>query len=135
MDLPSSLIIKRGTILHSVIFEYIDHGKFFVIMGEDDKNYIGLFFINSKINSFNNKPLLRQMQYEMRVSDYDFLDHDSYLCCTELTKIDKKRLDESLSEGTTQYKGFMQQDHLDAVLQLVRGSKLFSEQEKQLFFI
>ena len=48
MILPNSLLIKRGVILHSTIFEYIDHGKFFVIIGEDEENYIGLFFINSK---------------------------------------------------------------------------------------
>ena len=36
MILPSSLhenFIKRGTILHSEIFEDIDHGKFFAVMG------------------------------------------------------------------------------------------------------
>ncbi len=42
MILPDSLLIKRGVILHSTIFEYIDHGKFFVIIGEDEENYIGL---------------------------------------------------------------------------------------------
>lgn len=44
MILPDSVLIKRGVILHSTIFEYIDHGKFFVIIGEDEDNYIGLFF-------------------------------------------------------------------------------------------
>lgn len=36
MDIPSALIeiqIARGTILHSTMFQNIDHGKFFVIVG------------------------------------------------------------------------------------------------------
>lgn len=37
MDIPIDILaksgIQRGTILHSTLFEYIDHGKFFVIVG------------------------------------------------------------------------------------------------------
>ena len=50
MDIGTSvaaLSIKRGTIFHSTIFEDIDHGKFFVVIGEDDRCLVGFFFINS----------------------------------------------------------------------------------------
>lgn len=40
-------VIKRGTILHSDEFDYVDHGKMFVVMGEDDTQLYGFFFINS----------------------------------------------------------------------------------------
>ena len=43
-------VIKRGTILHSDEFDYVDHGKMFVVMGEDDTQLYGFFFINSDIN-------------------------------------------------------------------------------------
>ena len=29
-------VLKRGAILHSDEFDYVDHGKMFVVMGEDD---------------------------------------------------------------------------------------------------
>ena len=72
MILPNSLLIKRGVILHSTIFEYIDHGKFFVIIGEDEENYIGLFFINSNINYFNHKQELFERILNLRNYKYSF---------------------------------------------------------------
>ena len=134
MILPNSLIIKRGVILHSTIFEYIDHGKFFVIIGEDNDNYIGLFFINSNINYFNRKQTLFEMQYPLLKRDYEFLDYDSFLCCTEITKLNKKKLSDSFSTKISENKGVLQQEHLDDVLNLVRKSKLFTDEEKEIYF-
>lgn len=134
MNLPSSLILQRGVILHSTIFEYIDHGKFFVIIGEDKDNYIGLFFINSNINFFNRKQELLKMQYPLLQRDYSFLDHDSFLCCTEITTINKQRLSDSFSTKETDYKGVLRTQHLDEVLNLVRKSKLFTDEEKEMYF-
>ena len=130
MILPNSLLIKRGVILHSTIFEYIDHGKFFVIIGEDEENYIGLFFINSNINYFNRKQELLEMQYPLLKRDYEFL----FLCCTEITKLNKKKLTDSFPTKVSEYKGALQQEHLDAVLNLVRKSKLFTDEEKEIYF-
>lgn len=86
MDLPISLLensIQRGTILHSTIFENIDHGKFFVVMGVTQEYIAGFFFINSNIHrSLFDKPEQLALQYPLRHSDYKFLDHDSFLCAT-----------------------------------------------------
>ena len=48
-------VIKRGTILHSDEFDYVDHGKMFVVMGEDDTQLYGFFFINSDILIWRSK--------------------------------------------------------------------------------
>ena len=134
MDLPASLVIDRGSILHSSVFEYIDHGKFFVIIGEDERNYVGFFFINSDINPINRKPEQLKMQYPLRKADYSFLRYDSFLCCTQVSTIGKARLEASLSSGETSVKGKLLEEHLDDVLALVRGSKLFTLAEKATFF-
>ena len=42
-------LIKRGAILHSETFDFVDHGKFFVIMGVSHGEVAGFFFINSGI--------------------------------------------------------------------------------------
>ena len=59
MDLPVTLVdslVCRGQILHSDIFEDIDHAKFLVVIGVSDESIAGFFHINSKINRFiNNK--------------------------------------------------------------------------------
>lgn len=58
----ADVYIKRGSILHSREFEGIDHGKFFVIVGEDKDELYGFFFINSHINPYLQKrPALYQM--------------------------------------------------------------------------
>ena len=134
MDLPVSLVIQRGSILHSTVFDNIDHGKFFVIIGENDKNYVGFFFINSNINPINQKPEQLKMQYLLRPSDYSFLTHDSFLCCTEVSSIPKEKLALSIEEGITTVKGVLNQNHIDDVLEMVRMSKLFSKSEKETFF-
>lgn len=44
MELPQSLhkhFVQRGSILHSEIFEDIDHGKFFAVIGVSDDMVAG----------------------------------------------------------------------------------------------
>lgn len=74
------------------------------------------------------------MQYPLLKRDYKFLDYDSFLCCTEITLLDKKELSDSFSTKVTEYKGVLQQEHLDDVLTLVRNSKLFTDEEKEIYF-
>ena len=60
MELPANLIessITRGTILHSTIFEEIDHGKYFVIIGVSEEQIAGFFFINSIYTQASNQNL------------------------------------------------------------------------------
>ena len=50
MEIPSTLIenqLHRGTILHSTMFENIDHRKFFAIVGINQEYVAGFFFITT----------------------------------------------------------------------------------------
>lgn len=134
MELPVSLAIQRGSILHSSLFDNIDHAKFFVIIGENNKNYVGFFFINSNINPINRKTEQLRMQYPLPPADYNFLTHDSFLCCTQISTIPKAKLAASIRSGVTSVKGVLRQQHIDDILSLVRSSKLFSKEEKDTFF-
>lgn len=81
-------LVSRGQILHSDIFEDIDHAKFFVVIGISDDAVAGFFYINSEINRFiNNKDEQLLMQYPLFKSDYKFLSHDSYICATNVVKL------------------------------------------------
>ena len=136
MDLPVSLIIKRGAILHTDLFiGTIGHCKFIVIIGEDAENYIGLFFINSNIhrNIFNKQELLN-LQYPLLQKDYNFLEYDSFLSCTEITKLNKVALSKSMSENQTRFKSMLKDEHLKEILNLVRNSSVFSKKEKEIYF-
>lgn len=138
MDLPISLLensIKRGTILHSTIFENIDHGKFFVVMGITEEYIAGFFFINSNIHqSLLNKPEQFALQYLLKQDDYKFLKYDSFLCATDILKKERKEIAKSITDGKTSIIGNLNKEHLEEVLDMVRNSKIFSNIDKMKFF-
>lgn len=139
MELPISLIddcfVKRGQILHSDIFENIDHPKFFVIIGVSQTEVAGFFYINSEINRFiNTKTEQLLMQYPIFCSDYEFLSHDSYICATNVVRMPKAEIVNSIHNGRTKLVGDLKQNHLKALLEKVRGSELFSKKIKDEFF-
>ena len=137
MDIPKSLLsntIERGVILHSTMFNYIDHGKFFVIIGITDEEVAGFFFINSNINkSIESKNEQFAMQYLMRKCDYRFLRYDSFLSATKILKLPRKKIVDSISEGLTSIIGNMKEEHLNELLKSARESRLFSIHEKKSF--
>ena len=132
----ADVYIKRGSILHSREFEGIDHGKFFVIVGEDKDDLYGFFFINSNINPYLQKrPALYQMQIPLNQENYsEILTHNSFLDCHAITPISKKKLKNLFGVGKTQYKGELTADDLEIVMRTVRESDLFSDYEKETFF-
>lgn len=139
MDLPNSLIelsIDRGAILHSSIFVNIDHPKFFVVIGVDEDNIAGFFYINSRINENVIKAKTEQwrMQYLINNKDYSFLDHDSYICASDIKIISRNSIVESVINGITKKVGNLKEDHLEDLLEMVRNSKLFSKIEKDKYF-
>ena len=132
----AEVYIKRGSILHSREFEGIDHGKFFVIVGEDKDDLYGFFFINSNINPYlQNRPSLYQMQIPLNQENYsDILTHNSFLDCHAITPISKTKLKGQFGEGKAQYKGELTEEDLDVVMRTVRESDLFSDYEKETYF-
>lgn len=131
----AALSIKRGTVFHSTIFKDIDHGKFFVVIGENDKELVGFFFINSWINQFiQGKPEMLKLQFPISNEDYDFLSHNSFLNCSSLTTIDKSKLSSSIASGETDIKGQLSNEDISRILEIVRESKLYSKIERDTFF-
>lgn len=138
MEIPTAILeniaIKRGSILHSRIFDYIDHGKFFVIIGVSNDCVAGFFFINSNINkAIENKPEQYAMQYPLPHRYYSFLRYDSFISATDIIKIPQKDLVASIRDGKTTIVGEMMQEHLDDLLEKARQSRLFSKREKESF--
>lgn len=138
MDLPETLIgetVRRGQILHSEIFDNIDHAKFFVVIGVTDDEVAGFFYINSRVNSLvNRKPEQLAMQYPIYAKDYGFLRYDSFICATNIVTRPKHILTRSISEGKTTFIDSLKAEHLNELLEKVRKSRLFSKYEKKRFF-
>lgn len=126
--------IRRGAILHSETFDFVDHGKFFVIMGVSHGEVAGFFFINSGVNRYiQGKDDMLAMQYPMRREDYGFLRYDSFLAAQELLKMPISKIESDMEGGRTVFKAFMKEEHVDEVLQMARRSKLFKPRDKKNF--
>lgn len=126
--------IDRGAILHSTIFEDIDHGKFFVIVGVSTDYIAGFFFINSNINKhIESKPAQFAMQYPMKKTDYAFLRYDSFLSATKIKILPRSRLAETMKSGITTFVGTMKKEHMDELLEKARTSELFSKHQIRQF--
>ncbi len=138
MELPEALLyngIRRGTILLSDSYEYIDHAKFFAIIGVYEDKIAGFFFINSRIHPvIQSKPEQFAMQYQLRKKDYDFLRYDSFLCANNLITRPVTDLVKTMQKGETTIVGQLTDEDLEAVLAACRDSRLFSPKEKRLFF-
>jgi hypothetical protein len=70
----------------------IPKNKFVVIVCNDDKYYWG-FFINTEVREFIKKhQKMLKCQVPIKLSQYSFLDYDSYINCVELYPFDKNKL-------------------------------------------
>ena len=138
MELPVSLIgdvVERGQILHSDIFLDIDHPKFFVVIGVSDEEVAGFFYINSRINtSVNRKQEQLDLQYPLYTTDYAFLDHNSFICATNVLTISKRQIVQSIVDKHTKVIGCMRDDHVNELLCKLRSSRLFSNYIKKKYF-
>ena len=128
--------IRRGTILYRWFSSTVPpKSKFFVVIGENESNLVGFFFINSNISRFiKRNQSYFDMQMSIRKSDYFFLEYDSYIDAHEVKPIDKILLQNEITSNTTTIKGSLTEDDIELLLSALRNSKLFSKIEKETFF-
>lgn len=131
MQVPNSLILRKGNVLYGRIFEGIDHSKFFVVLGEDkNHNLIGFFFINTERDIFKKA---KDLLFPVKSADYSFLTHISFIDCSEIKKISSKYIEHKIEDGIIELKGALKEEHLSAILETLRSSDVFSEEEKDLY--
>ena len=110
----------------------IERTKYFTVIGQDqDKGLIGSLLVNSNVNTnvLNTKELL-DCQFPLRKKDYDFLDHDSFLDCSELFELDKiKIIQKGREEGELTLKD------KNLVLEHLRDSEVISAKLKKRYKI
>ena len=124
-------LIKRGSVFIST-FPNIPHQKFFVVIGENKNNLVGYFFINSNIHPSVQNEL--GLQAILKGTDYKFLKHDSFVGCNKLSYFPKENLLSQIDKKIASYKGELQEDDLDRILEAVRNSDTYSRIDKETFF-
>ena len=126
--------VKRGDILYSTNFPYIDHGKFFVVIGQNDNEIYGAFFINSNVRNYlYSKPKLLELQVGLGSDNYPFLTHNSYLDCSQIIKIAKTDLEDDINSKIASFRGTLFEDDLEQVMELIRASDVFTPKDKEFF--
>jgi len=127
--LKMSLTEDDGIILKN---KAIQRPKYFVVVGQDIENgLIGSLLINSNVNKnvINTKTLL-DCQFPLQKKDYDFLQYDSYLDCSELFELDKiKILQKGMEVGELTSKDCM------LVMEHLRYSEVISPKLKKRYKI
>lgn len=73
------------------------------------------------------------MQYPMKKSDYSFLQYDSFLSATNIMKIPRCKIVDSINNGVTKFVGAMKQEHMEDLLEKARVSVLFSPKQVKDF--
>ena len=81
-----------------------------------------------------NKPALFALQYEIKASDYPFLRHSSFIGCASLQEWAYDDLHESIRRKQTTLVGELRDSHLEDILEQVRQSEVFSEEEIERYF-
>ncbi len=93
-----------------------------------------LFAINSRIHPFiANRPDLNRRQVKLQTVDYDFLDHDSYINCSEvIDSFDEDEIRQQILGELSRLKGKLTQVTKREIIRVVRGARTISRRNKKL---
>lgn len=100
--------------------------KRFIILGVNDEgNYVGSVFINTNVN-FNiiNSQELLELQYPVKNQPNDYLDHDSFIDCSELFEFSRQDLFNLLIAEPERALGKVSQKDLETLFRLVKSSPI-----------
>lgn len=100
--------------------------KRIVILGENTNgNFVGSVFINSNVN-FNviNSQEIKELQYPVKNQGNDYLDHDSFIDCSELFEFERSDLFDLLVKEPERALGKVSDEDLEIVFSLVKSSPM-----------
>ncbi|MFK5915551.1 MAG: hypothetical protein QM484_14385 [Woeseiaceae bacterium] len=118
--------IKQNLVEGNVIYLHVNHTippkeKYLLIGHVDD--CIRVFTINSEIHPFiKSKEHLLSGQILLNKSDHEFLDHDSYINCTEIVDIPVEDVEGQVIDDMSRIKGSISDGTREKVLSAVNES-------------
>ena len=118
-------------------FNEIYHPKFFIIVGlSKDKVFTCSVYINSNIPpAIMNKQSLLDLQVPVKGSKYNFLTHDSFVCCSTPLLIEAVNILKWIEETKTcSIKGQLDVEDLENVTTTLINSGLLSDEEIEIYF-
>ena len=128
--------LKKGDVFATDFVKVNDHEKYFIIAGlSPEKTYTCTVFINSRIHpSIFRKPEISKLQIPITKSNNFFLDHDSFVCCSDFTPITFEKLQQLKKQAKCRVLGTLHQDDLVIVINTIVNSGLLTPDELRLYF-
>ena len=117
----------QGNIYHAE-FAGIPHGKFFIIIQTAiNRKTLATVFINTDINprKFPTQEL-KDLHLKIFAKDYSFLNHDSYIDCSDIIERDFLEIEEYIAEHPRCSKGSLIDSDLKEVMTRLMRSPLIS---------
>lgn len=101
--------------------------KYFIVLGFDSEgNAYGGVIINSEINP-NIPQSMKNCHLHIECSKYSFLNHDSYVDCSKLKKVNIEKF------GKWQYLGFFSLEDVQLITRTIQGSPNETKEHLAMF--
>ena len=99
-----------------------------------DNICVGYLFINSQINP-NCFPSaeLRALHLPLQANERDYLDHDSYLDCSDIKNITLNELKDIISQNPQQHIGKLSTTDIEAAIDIVKNAPTISKKQKEKY--
>ncbi|TXD56907.1 hypothetical protein ES044_16060 [Polaribacter sp. IC066] len=128
--------LDKGTVLRMFVNDTTPpKTKIFIVLGlHDNKVALGTLFINSKINdTINFSVELQALQYKLYLSDYAFLDKDSFVDCSNIQQRDNKNILQKINEDNSLVVGRLNQDTFEDVRKAIISAETIRGKHKKRF--
>ncbi|MGJ8591715.1 MAG: hypothetical protein ACSHXF_04165 [Aquaticitalea sp.] len=133
-----SLLLPKGLIIGTVIrafatFTIPPKEKRFIIVGfKHNKIHIACVLINSDLNlNVNNTPELIDHQLKLSSEGREYLDHDSFIDCSEIQSLDISDINKKIDENANIILGQVAKKDMDIIIKTMIDSDLIKGQHKK----
>lgn len=128
--------IQPGTVFRFFVRDtYPPKPKFFIVLAADENHImVATVFINSEIN--NNifpTPELKALHYKISSNTYSFLDHDSYIDCSQLRERPIENLKKDILTDPENVKGNLTVEDFTIIRDIIIRSDSISSKIKRKF--
>ena len=127
---------KKGDVFATDFAKVDDHQKYFIVVGlSPEKTYTCTVFINSRIHpSILRKSEIANLQIPITKIKNTFLNHDSFVCCSDYTLINFEKIEHLKNEGKCRVLGTLHEEDLNIVTKTIIDSGLLTPDELKLYF-
>ncbi len=99
-----------------------------------DNICVGYLFINSQINpNYFSTARLRALHISLLASEQDYLDHDSYLDCSDIKNMNFNELKDIISQNPQQYIGKLSNTDIETAKNIVKNAPTISKTQKEKY--